>query len=400
MAIRGDTSTGNRLLGNFIGTTPSGTVARGNGTGVLLDGASFNTVGGTAPGARNVIAGNRSYGVKILGISAEGNRLQGNCIGTDVSGTVSLGFTSEAGVLIDGAPTNVVGGVEPGARNVISGHNNSTGVVIRGTGAAANAVLGNYIGTSADGRAALPNLGAGVSIDGAPNAVVGGAGPGAGNVISGNTNYGVVIGPGTSGCRVEGNLIGTGANGIIPLGNGVGVWVLQAINTRVGGLAAGAGNTIAFNRSYGILVTSGSGTTIRANSIHRNAGSGISRAPAVAQPVPLVGLARLSGADQGVPFVSGSFLSSSGSPGATTYTVEFFASDGAFASNRVQGQRLVGRLTVVGVGPGPVPFLFGPGSGVSFAPVSVGDWITATATNELTGETSTFSLPVQVGRIA
>ena len=90
--ISGSGSTGNVVEGNFIGVNAAGTAALGNANGVgtfsggvvIESGASDNTIGGTTPGARNVISGNAFAGVFLNGVSA--NVVQGNFIGTDVTG--------------------------------------------------------------------------------------------------------------------------------------------------------------------------------------------------------------------------------------------------------------------------------------------------------------------------
>lgn len=98
-------STGNLVIGNYIGTDVTGTVSLGNGDrGVIINGASGNTVGGTDPSTRNIISANGSSGVGILG-GATGNSVQGNFIGTDVTGTVALG--NAAGVSV-GSNSNTV----------------------------------------------------------------------------------------------------------------------------------------------------------------------------------------------------------------------------------------------------------------------------------------------------
>jgi CSLREA domain-containing protein/uncharacterized repeat protein (TIGR01451 family) len=134
----------NRIEGNFLGTDPSGTIARGNEDGVDLE-APNNIVGGTTPEARNVISGNVYGGVDIdsfAGGVGNGNLVQGNLIGTTASGTAPLG-NADHGVDIDsGVTLNTIGGTTTAARNVIA-FNGVHGVVIRaGTG---NAVLGNSI---------------------------------------------------------------------------------------------------------------------------------------------------------------------------------------------------------------------------------------------------------------
>src|SRR5207302_4947056 len=97
-----------------------------------------------------------------------------------------------------------IGGAQAGARNVISA--NGIGVQISSAG---NIVQGNFIGTNAAGTAALGN-GTGVLIT-QPNNTIGGTTPGAGNVISGNTDTGLFIF--TTNTQVQGNLIGTNAGG-------------------------------------------------------------------------------------------------------------------------------------------------------------------------------------------
>jgi CSLREA domain-containing protein len=140
--ITGSGATGNRVEGNYLGTDPSGTQKLGNGDyGVAIGGAPNNTIGGTTPGARNLISGNLG-GVGIEGNGATGNKVTGNYIGTDRNGTADLG-NSSSGVLIDGAPGNTVGGAVAGARNVISG--NGIGVFVQGDGATGNRVLSNSI---------------------------------------------------------------------------------------------------------------------------------------------------------------------------------------------------------------------------------------------------------------
>ncbi len=149
----------NTVAGNYIGTDVTGTAALGNTVlGVnILNGASNNTVGGTAPGAGNLISGNRGLGgVLIQGAGTSGNVVAGNFIGTDVSGTAPLGNVG-AGVTLGAigfsASGNTVGGTAPGAGNTIA--YNRKGVVVAGTGSTGNAILGNSI---------FANLGAGIDL--------------------------------------------------------------------------------------------------------------------------------------------------------------------------------------------------------------------------------------------
>ncbi len=107
----------NEIEGNFVGTDVSGTLDLGNGwEGVFINGDS-HTVGGTSPAARNVISGNDDDGVAHL--QATGSEVQGNYIGTDASGTQDLGNTQD-GVRLEATLDNTIGGTEDGAANTIA----------------------------------------------------------------------------------------------------------------------------------------------------------------------------------------------------------------------------------------------------------------------------------------
>jgi len=272
--INSKLATGDLVQGNLIGTDATGTVPLGNqGNGVALTGAPGNTIGGTAVGARNVIAGNIQNGIDLSnlqpmqgGVAFPAVLIVGNFIGTDLTGTRALGNAAD-GVLLDTAASNMIGGTTAAARNVISA-NGVAGVEIRGGNSISNLVQGNYIGTDASGKAALANL-VGVFINGASNNTIGGTDPGAGNLISGNSNpqgsgVGVqILGFGATGNLVEGNLIGTDATGTLPRGNDTGVFINDVAGNTIGGTANGARNVISGNTSTGIqLLDQGAGNNV------------------------------------------------------------------------------------------------------------------------------------------
>ena len=175
-------TTGNVVAGNYVGTDATGTARLANTTGVRLEpGADGTTIGGTAAGAGNLIAGNTGTGVSI---GSQGNVVQGNRIGLTTAG---LPLGNATGVAITTA-NNTVGGAAAGARNVISG-NSGDGVELTGPGATGNVVAGNYIGTDAAGTAAVGNR-FGVYLSAATGNTVGGTAAAARNVISGNTGGG------------------------------------------------------------------------------------------------------------------------------------------------------------------------------------------------------------------
>ncbi len=277
--ITGSGATGNTVEGNQIGTDVTGTVAIANATGVELNtGASGNTIGGPTAtpgtGAGNLISGNTVAGITISDTGTSGNAVEGNLIGTKAGGTSPLANGSYGVVVQTNAATNTIGGTAAGASNVISG-NAVTGVYIANT-SATNYVQGNYIGTDVTGTAAVPNLGgtaggpAGVFIGFANNQVIGGTTAAARNVISGNTNEGLVTDALTS-ITLEGNYIGTNAAGTGPLGNSENGIVTEGGTTgiTIGGTAAGAGNVVSGNGDVGIAVESG--ITVVGNDIGLNA---------------------------------------------------------------------------------------------------------------------------------
>jgi hypothetical protein len=105
--ISGSGATGNKVLGNFIGTNAAGNAALGNsGEGVDISNAEDNTIGGTVSAARNVISGNGGDGVVIFGSDATGNKVQGNFIGSGVSGN-ALG--NDDGVVISSGSDSTIG---------------------------------------------------------------------------------------------------------------------------------------------------------------------------------------------------------------------------------------------------------------------------------------------------
>ena len=243
------TAGGNSLQGNHIGTNAAGTAARSNIFGVLVNGASNNAIGGADPGARNLISGN-TFGVALFGTGATGNVLQGNYLGTDAAGTAAVPNTT--GVYNSSAPNNTIGGTGPGAGNLISG-NREFGVYLGD--ATGNSLEGNFIGINAAGAAALPNNLYGVNMWNASNNTIGGSGAGAGNVISGNGNHGVIMGGQSTGNVVEGNYIGTDAAGVAAVPNSsMGVYLYDTTNNTIGGSGSGAGNVISGNGNYGVFI--------------------------------------------------------------------------------------------------------------------------------------------------
>jgi hypothetical protein len=249
----------NLVQGNLIGLDPTGTSVLGDSS-VRLRGiidppfTENNTIGGSAVSFRNVV---RFIGV--FGFPALNNLIQGNYIGTDITGETALGGTC---VWVDDqAIPNQVGGntsapgVPPG--NVIAGCGGDGIFVGFGEFSSAGAtVLGNLIGVAADGRTALPNGGDGIQFTrGGGN--VGGEDPGDRNVISGNSGHGINM-FGTRAKRVFGNWIGVDIDGAALPNGGDGIFIQgdmnSAQNNEIGGAAPGRRNVISGNSGDGVQI--------------------------------------------------------------------------------------------------------------------------------------------------
>ena len=190
----------NIIAGNYLGLSADGDTAVANNPGaasslggIRIESAS-NTIGGVAAADRNVISGNGFAGIEIFGAGAFGNMVFGNFIGVDATGTLARP-NSQEGVDIDLSDGNIIGGPLPGQRNIISG-NASDGIEI--DGGDFNFIQGNYIGTDLTGTVLIPNGRDGIDLndnlgDGAQNNLIGGTGANEGNLIRGNTLYGISV---------------------------------------------------------------------------------------------------------------------------------------------------------------------------------------------------------------
>lgn len=227
--VSGSTSTGWVIAGNYIGTNEDASDTAGCYIGVeFLNYAGHATIGGLNAADRNIISGNEHIGLRLL--SSSYNTVINNYIGIDRTGTFALrnydGLSLEAYTQY-----NQIGGNTAAARNVISG-NVAYGLPLIGYDTQHNVIQGNYIGTNAAGTAAVANTYGILFDDGSHYNTVGGFGNGEGNLLSGNTGYGLFLyNNGTTENWCYGNLIGTNFSGIsaVPNGNGV---VIDGIATR------------------------------------------------------------------------------------------------------------------------------------------------------------------------
>jgi len=409
--IDGVGSTGNVVEGDFIGTDVTGARSVPNNSGVILFGTSGNTVGGTAPGAGNVLSGNYDYDVWMK-LGSTGNVVQGNFVGTNASGSRAVAYSGTLtatlyGVFIsEGSAGNTVGGTAPGASNVISG--NGGGVAIAEPGIPGNLIQGNYIGTDASGTIAVGNISYGVSP--AAGTTIGGTAPGAGNLISGNgtgiggvSTFAAYLAPDLTGLVVQGNLIGTDATGTRPLPNHAGIGFDKGAGVTIGGAAPGAGNVIAYNSTYGIG-TFGSNPAILANSIHDNAGLGIDILEPYSAGFYAGDLMALPGVNPNLPqgarndpVLTSVATSAAGTTVAgtlnstptTPFTIQLYADDRVDPTGYGQGRTYLGATTVTNDDAGNAAF-----SATFPAQLTPGQFVAATSTGP--GGTSEFSRAIEI----
>jgi parallel beta-helix repeat protein len=264
-AIALNGSSGSIVQANYLGILPDGTTALPNVDGVSILDSSYNTVGGTTAEDRNVISGNSGSGVKIINDLSEGNVVQGNYIGTDANGTAAVPNQGvQSGVFLLGATYTQIGG--PGAaRNVISG-NAHHAVTVVGPEAYENRVHGNYIGVDSTGLTELGNGGIGVDVVEAVNTTIGGN---ARNIISGNA-VGIQIRTGAAAVNVFANYIGTDVvGGSVPNAND-GIYVHDGV---LGAIISD--NLIANNGGNGVTIEDSSRAAIFHNRFAANGGLAI-----------------------------------------------------------------------------------------------------------------------------
>jgi hypothetical protein len=249
-------TTGNKIMGNYIGLNAAGTAAVGTNnqtvaaTGILVQEASYTVIGTDGDGQGDALEGNVISG-NILNINLTGtsnlneshhNRISGNLIGTNASGTASVGIQVE-GVRVYVAHDNLIGTDGDGVSDALEGNlisgNSDFGVMLQQTGALNNVVAGNKIGTDITGMNAIPN-----GFGGAPRAgiVLGGYGNRIGsnsdgvsddlerNLISGNSQTSIsaiyfnnLPNPDAPPTIIAGNWMGVDATGVAALPNNYGI---------------------------------------------------------------------------------------------------------------------------------------------------------------------------------
>jgi hypothetical protein len=257
-------------MANAIYTVGGGSVITGNFIGTDATGmiarpnsnhgiqAVNGVIGGPNPGDRNVVSA--CNGAAVFGGAL---LIQGNIIGLNAAGTASLGNVVAG---IGAGNGSVIGGTTPGERNVIAGNGNTALSV-----GDSCTVSGNYIGVDLTGSTSLAEFdevvvgGSNNTIGGTAGTSPGGPCTGACNVIGGAATPAIlVIG---SGHVIAGNFIGLNASGTAALASGIFGICMQlngATNTTIGGTSAAARNVMT-GCVEGIDVGASTGTTISGN---------------------------------------------------------------------------------------------------------------------------------------
>jgi CSLREA domain-containing protein len=349
------------------------------------------------------------------GIVLEGggsSRITESFIGTDNTGRKEYDivdgwyFNKGFGIHILNSPNNSVGG--PGAvdGNIIS-NNLGSGVHITGVGSSGNTVQGNIIGTDTTGTTTflityqdgyytlLTGQAHGVFVDGAPGNTI------KGNLISANNISGIKLaGAQATGNVIEGNRIGVMAEEDRDLGNmRFGILIDEAASSNmIGGTSEEKGNIIAYNGLGGVVVLSGTGNTIRFNSIYSNGHLGIDLTSD-----DMVTRNDNQDPDSGANNVQNSplindtvineqrvALGSLNSTPGTTFTIDFYSYRRDSPTDIDEGKTFIGTQTVTTDATGNVQFAFiVPGS------VPSDYFVSATATDP-NGNTSEFSQPAAI----
>lgn len=255
--IAGNTNT---IVGCYIGMDATGLI-KGTRTAIGIQIAGNNNIigDGTVAGV-NLISGLNGglYGVYMTGATTTSNTVKGCLIGMLNDGsTIVTGANQVRGVYIfNNSAYNIIGGLNAGDGNVISGNNN-TGIYLQTT-VGSNTVIGNRIGLKASLTTSIVSSPQqiGVMIISSANNVIGGPTVSHRNIISHNSGNGIAIqNAGANNNIVRGNYIGLCADGITKIigagqSTGVFLWNGCASNT-IGGVNAGEGNVMSGNSFQG-----------------------------------------------------------------------------------------------------------------------------------------------------
>lgn len=349
--------------------------------------------------------GNSDAAIEVVGAGTV--VIEGNGFGLGAS-VLASDFGGDA-IRITGADGSRIGGEDEAQRNLIG---RAPGAGIRLLAGSGREVINNFIGITRNGYGTVAN---GIGI----HATNGVADLIEDNYIGHNQAEGILVdGASTRDVEIRTNFVGRA-----PTRNPDASIAFDAGNGNDGiRIAAGSGheiasNNVAFNGGDGVVVLANAIARINANRIYENAGLGIDLTPngIDAQDSDLVGTGRgnrgqnypvltaaIGANNEGI--VTGTLPSSTGQ-----FTIQLFASRECEASDRGEGESIIGTANVtIGGVPAPgggtlpidnnVPFTAGVTSQFSNFGL-IGRYITATATRLSDGTTSEFSdcIPYEAG---
>lgn len=400
--IYGAGATNNSIVGNLIGTNAAGTFVNSssqvNANGVHIEnGANANKIGAAALADRNVISGNSRSGVATYFEATDNNVIKNNIIGLSPLGDRQLRNLAHGIDINDDSANNTIGGTGANERNIISGNgdpasaNYYAGVEIsHGSGNAQNKIIGNCFGTDLScnsGPSYATSSHYGVRLEDAVN-----NNEVAFNVI-GNTRQGGINIDNyyTVSNKIHDNKIGIAANGSALPNPYFGIRVKYHAQRQMIGP-----NNIITNSPTGVIIEylDEDFNTITRNSIYNNSSMGIDLGPSFGVSYNDAGDTD-TGANQGLNYpvitsatttqVKGTACGEAAVP--KPCTIEIFKA-APNPSDRSGGQFGQGK-TFVGSSSSNGSFT------ISVSGVSVGDFLTATAT-DAQGNTSEFSKNVKV----
>jgi hypothetical protein len=235
------------------------------------------------------IGGARATGVQVIKVPAPGLPtvtaplvIDGYTQPDSHVNTASRGTNARIRIVLDGPGTGTgVSGISAAATIVVRGlaiRDFRQGIEVstgEGDPGDRSVIAGVFLGTDAAGRAARPNFN-GIVIESADDVRIGGRRKADRNLISGALNDAIYF-QGADRLRIQGDLIGTTADGRGTLGSKVGLEVgYDSVGVLVGGDSASKANTIAHSEDDGVLFY-GDDSRVRflRNSIFHNGGLAI-----------------------------------------------------------------------------------------------------------------------------
>jgi hypothetical protein len=378
LSILGGTQPGSMPNTAEHGTNAVITVAIvGSGVGVGLELNADNCL------VSRLSIGRFSSAVTLLGQSA---RVEGNFIGVAPDGITPVHNTD--GVSDLGSQSSIIGGSAPAKRNLISA-NKITGLFLKPV--ADLKVQGNLIGTDRSGELQLPNEFHGVFVE--SQTVI------TDNVISGNEENGVVV----NGQRVTlyGNRIGVGSRGIASVPNLFhGIFVRRGENIRIGDVAQRP-NVIAHNGMDGIHISQTADRVVILNNVTRDNGDLGINLDGGTEDIFGTSANDPEDADGGANRLQnwpilGSAVTTAGrtaivgtlnSTPNTAFTIEFYGNFTTDPSGHGEGAVRLGEVIATTDGNGNATFSLA-------AAATLADFVSATATDNTSLETSEFSTNV------